>query len=90
VRLFPPSTYSVGGELSYIISYLSSLRSVPYKHLPGRQQYDVDSLNLVAEERDGEEVVQSVSPDPLGVGFRLQCESYGVGRLSGIAYPSNW
>jgi hypothetical protein len=25
--------YSIGVEVSYIISYLSSLRSVPYKHL---------------------------------------------------------
>jgi hypothetical protein len=50
LRLFTLSAYSFGVELSYIISYLSSLRSVPYKQLPGRQQHDVHSLNLVAEE----------------------------------------
>jgi hypothetical protein len=49
----------------------------------------VGSLSLVADEGE-EEVVQSVPHGPLGAGFRLWCDSYGVGRLSDIAYPSNW
>jgi hypothetical protein len=46
LHLFTLSTYSFGVELSYIISYLPSLISVPSKYLSGRQQYDVDSLNF--------------------------------------------
>jgi hypothetical protein len=60
-----------------------------YEHLSGRQQYDVDSLPWVAEECN-EEVVQSVTHGSHGVVFRLRRNSYGVGRLSGIAYPRNW
>jgi hypothetical protein len=63
---------------------------MPYKHLPGRQQCEVESLHLAAEQCDNEEVVQSVARDPLGEVSRLRCDSYGVGMLSGIAYPSNW
>jgi hypothetical protein len=50
------STYSFGVQLSYVNTYLSNLRSVPYKHHSGRQQYDLDSLTFVAEECE-EEVV---------------------------------
>jgi hypothetical protein len=53
---------------------------VPYKHLPGRQQHDVDS-------GDEEEVVHRVSHGPLGGVFRLRCDSYSIGWLSDIAYP---
>jgi hypothetical protein len=67
VCLFALSTYSFGVELSYIISYLSSLRSVPYKHLSGHQQYNMNLLTLVAEVCDDKEMVQSVVRDPLGL-----------------------
>jgi hypothetical protein len=89
LRFFTLSTYSFGVEQNYIMPYLSSLRSVPYKHLSGRQQYDVGSLTWVAEECDYIEVVQSVFRGPLGEVSRPWCYSYGVGRLSGIACPSN-
>jgi hypothetical protein len=69
--MFIYTTYSFGVELSYIISYLSSLRSVPYKHLCECQQYDMDSLTLVAEVCNHEEVVQSVVHGPLCLVFRL-------------------
>jgi hypothetical protein len=58
---------------------------VPHKHPSGRQQYDVDLLNLVAEECGEEEMVYYASHTPLGMGMRLQCDNYDVDRLSGIA-----
>jgi hypothetical protein len=79
LRLCTLSTYSFGVELSYIISYLPSLRQAHLK------QHDVESLTLAAEQCDNEEVVQSVSHVPLGEVFRPRCDSYGVGRLSGMA-----
>jgi hypothetical protein len=90
LRLFTLSTYSFGIELSYIISNLSSLRSVPCKYLSGRQQGEVESLTSAGEECNEEETVQSVSHGPLSEVFRPRCDIYDVGRLSGIAYPNNW
>jgi hypothetical protein len=67
-----------------MISYLSSLRSVPYKYLSGHQQHNIDSLTSVAEECNDKEVVQSASHGPLGVVFHLRCDS-SIGRPLDIA-----
>lgn len=66
-------------------SYFSSLRPVPYMHLSGRQQYEMESFTLDAEVRDGEDVVQAVPHASLAVVLHLRCNSYGVDRLSGIS-----
>jgi hypothetical protein len=62
---------------------LSGIASVPHKHLFDRQQHDVESLSLVADECD-EEVAGSASHGPMDEVLRLGCDSKGVGRLSGI------
>jgi hypothetical protein len=72
-----------------MIAYLSSLRSVPRKHLSDRQQYDVDSLVWCAEKCEDEDVVQAVSHCPLGEVFRLRRGSYGVRKLLNMAHPRN-
>lgn len=56
---------------------------MPYKHLFGHQQHDVELLILAAEECN-DEVAWALPHDHLDVIFRLRCDSYGGGGLSDI------
>jgi hypothetical protein len=58
---------------------------VPHKLLSSLQNYDVDSLNVVAEECGDEDTIYYASHNQRFVGMRLQCDINDVGWLSGIA-----
>jgi hypothetical protein len=87
--LFTLSTHSFGVELSYIISYLPSLRPVPISI--SLAVSNTTWIHLLWLQKSATKKLYSSCPTALLVWVsRLRCNSYRVGRLSGIASLSNW